>query len=88
MTMTIPNSAREIQELFAALERGESVTIEKEGQPFLQVNGKPFKDRDLGWSPDMLQILNNPNPNWHLEPEPFVRRQSVTRRDPFNENID
>jgi hypothetical protein len=40
-----------------------------------------------GWSDAVRAHLNNPNPNWHLEPDPFPRTHTPIRvSNPFEDN--
>jgi prevent-host-death family protein len=80
-TLTISEFERELKHLLEAVRNGEHITVTRGGE---QIEVVP--DNEGGWSSEMLTILNNPNPNWELEPEPFPRRQTSSRRDPFAEN--
>ncbi len=87
ITMPIPASESETQKLFDALEKGETITVEKNGLPFLELTGK--KTKTGGWSAGILEFMQNPNPDWHLEPDFLPPKEFVTEfYNPFAENKD
>lgn len=82
-TLTLSEFERELKTLFAAVRNGEHLVVTRGNE---QIEVVP--DGDLGWSPAMLSILNKPNPDWQLEPEPFERKQTSVQRNPFGEETD
>ncbi len=70
-TVTISQFEADVHELLKALGDGETITIEKDGEPFLELQGK--KTKTSNWSPEVQAHLDNPNPHWYLEPDPFPR---------------
>jgi antitoxin (DNA-binding transcriptional repressor) of toxin-antitoxin stability system len=83
-TLTVSEFEREVKSLLEAVRNGEHVILERlEIVPDANVT---TDEKSAGnWSPAMLEILDNPNPDWALEPEPIPRRQSSSKRNVFGE---
>ena len=83
-TMTIDEFEKEVQQLLVSLKNGKrqrvqlDVNIVKERpvptpEELASLTQKQREIVERGWSVEMARILTNPNPNWHLEPDPFPR---------------
>jgi hypothetical protein len=78
MQISLNEFEREVEALLQAIKQGKRVVVNL-GKGNVEVVKKVRR----GWSPEVLAHLHNPDPDWHLKPDPFPRKISFTKRDPF-----
>ena len=72
-TLTLSEFERELARLLEAVRNGEHITVTR-GDEQIEV----VPDTDLGWSPEMIAIFNEPsNPDARTEPDPFLREDDI-----------
>ncbi len=60
-----------LSKLLEAVENGQEIIIARNGKPAARLAKFEQRVENNDWSKEMLEILQNPNPNWHLEPDPW-----------------
>ena len=74
-TMTASEFEKNVEQLLQMVRNGTDLTL------------KVVATKKRGWSEEVLNHLRNPNPNWHLEPDPFPREHSsIIVTDPFSDS--
>jgi hypothetical protein len=81
MQISLNEFEREFEALLQAVKEGKRIVVNL-GKGDVEV----VREVRKGWSEEILKHLHNPDPDWHLRPDPFPRKISVTRRDPFTED--
>jgi hypothetical protein len=80
-TMTVSEFEKNVQSLLEMVKSGTELNLRVVPD---DTSGKPERN---GWSDVVWAHLNNPNPNWHLEPDPFPRTHTPIRvSNPFEDD--
>jgi hypothetical protein len=78
-TMTASEFEKNVESLLQMVRNGSQLDLKivPDGE------GSIAKTARVGWSDAVQAHLNNPNPNWHLEPDFLPPKEMDDYRDPF-----